>query len=617
MKRQIGSLQRQAGKARRYQALLGDLQILDTHHSRTQLDFLEGELERSRTATGRFDEEQRRNEREIEERENEVAAQRGLLEEVDGQMNAARSAVQGLQNQIASHRNRIEFNRERAEELTTLIGRYEGDIQTAEDKLAQQETEIHDTDLLLTETERLLAAKQTELGELTTRAAEGRREREENEQELQAIELAISKAENRLADLETEISETSARRAATQPRLAELATSLGEAGGARDRIAAQLSALRLTGDQQHETLQSLASQIPKGEEEVSRQQQRLREAETAFRTSDRAIAERQSRLEILQQLNAEGEGLTEGSQAVLRGLDNPDRILPALTGALASLIEVDEEFIAALEAALGRNLHAIVLSDGALSREIIATLTESKLGQTALLIPNLGPKHAEDRNDLPAGALAWATDKVRAPAELEPVVRRLLGKVALVSDLEQAQKLKQDFPALAFATLGGELISTAGVIYGGRVNEEGHSLFARKAQIASLTLEHKALLDEQQILRKKREEIQDQLETAVAQLEHFRTEHQAARDVHSATALQITAIDRDLHEACRKADALDWERATLDQQMASSAERIANLESEAAQQRAFLEEERERHNTVQAAAENARRRDERTGGRTQ
>ncbi len=40
VKRQIGSLQRQAGKARRYQALLADLQVLDTHHSRAQLDLL-------------------------------------------------------------------------------------------------------------------------------------------------------------------------------------------------------------------------------------------------------------------------------------------------------------------------------------------------------------------------------------------------------------------------------------------------------------------------------------------------------------------------------------------------------------------------------------------------
>ena len=44
VKRQIGSLQRQAGKARRYQGLLVDLRTLDTHHSRKQFDSLQTEL---------------------------------------------------------------------------------------------------------------------------------------------------------------------------------------------------------------------------------------------------------------------------------------------------------------------------------------------------------------------------------------------------------------------------------------------------------------------------------------------------------------------------------------------------------------------------------------------
>ena len=44
VKRQIGSLQRQAGKARRYQALHADLRVLDTQYSRQQLDSLEAEL---------------------------------------------------------------------------------------------------------------------------------------------------------------------------------------------------------------------------------------------------------------------------------------------------------------------------------------------------------------------------------------------------------------------------------------------------------------------------------------------------------------------------------------------------------------------------------------------
>src|SRR5438067_5495612 len=43
-KRQIGSLQPQAGKARRYQALHADLQVLDTHFSHRKLQSLEKEL---------------------------------------------------------------------------------------------------------------------------------------------------------------------------------------------------------------------------------------------------------------------------------------------------------------------------------------------------------------------------------------------------------------------------------------------------------------------------------------------------------------------------------------------------------------------------------------------
>src|SRR5260370_14329243 len=44
VKRQIGSLQRQAGKARRYQALHADLRVLETHYSKKQLNALEADF---------------------------------------------------------------------------------------------------------------------------------------------------------------------------------------------------------------------------------------------------------------------------------------------------------------------------------------------------------------------------------------------------------------------------------------------------------------------------------------------------------------------------------------------------------------------------------------------
>ncbi len=609
VKRQIGSLQRQAGKARRYQALMGDLQVLDTHHSRAQLDSLGAELETSRAATGRFDEQQRTTEREIEEQENAVAAQRAKLEEVDARINEARTDVQRLQNQIASHRNRIDFNHERAQELSALIERYERDITAAEAKLAQQESEIHDTDALLKETDRLLATKKTELAEAIERAGEVRRERQAQDQALQTLELSIAKAENRLDDLEAEIAGITTRRSATAPRLAELEASLGAAASARNQLAERLEAIRATATEQSQNVQELTAKLPAAEEEVASQQQALRDADADLLVGERAVAERQSRLEILQQLNDEGEGLAQGSQALLKGLGDPERFLPALAGAFASLIEVEEKFIPAIEAALGRNLHAIVLQDDALAAEIISKLTNQKLGQTALIAPELLRSTAMEERPLPKGALGWATEKVQAPPELQALVRQLLGGIVFVDDLAEARELKKQAPELAFATVTGEFISAQGVIYGGRVSEESSSLFARKAQISLLGAELRRFLETRENLRSRREAGERAHKSATEHLEEIRGHQQQARAEHSATALEVAARERELHETNRRADAIEWEKTTLDQQLATSAERIAHLESEATDFRETCETNHEQRTATESAAEAARLRD--------
>src|SRR5256712_1617200 len=58
VKRQIGSLQRQAGKARRYQALLADLKTLDTHASRREFETLDASLASAHEETDRLRETQ-------------------------------------------------------------------------------------------------------------------------------------------------------------------------------------------------------------------------------------------------------------------------------------------------------------------------------------------------------------------------------------------------------------------------------------------------------------------------------------------------------------------------------------------------------------------------------
>src|SRR5438874_4712405 len=86
VKRQIGSLQRQAGKARRYQALLADLRALDTYHSRKQLESLETELARSHAEIARVSKSEHEIRTEIDMSETELAERRNALDKIDAQI---------------------------------------------------------------------------------------------------------------------------------------------------------------------------------------------------------------------------------------------------------------------------------------------------------------------------------------------------------------------------------------------------------------------------------------------------------------------------------------------------------------------------------------------------
>src|SRR5438046_377977 len=112
VKRQIGSLQRQAGKARRYQALHADLRILETHHASRQLASLERDLATCRKETERLSARERTARAKIDSSENALTEQRRDLDKLDIDNANSRAAAQQLESDIATHRRRMEFNRQ-------------------------------------------------------------------------------------------------------------------------------------------------------------------------------------------------------------------------------------------------------------------------------------------------------------------------------------------------------------------------------------------------------------------------------------------------------------------------------------------------------------------------
>ena len=397
VKRQIGSLQRQAGKARRYQALHADLRVLDTHYSRRQLEALETRRQECQREINRLSESEQQARARIDTGETTLAEERQRLDKIDREIADGRAQAQQWQSEIAAHRTRIELNKQRAQELNEMLERSRQDIAAAEAKRNQQSAAMQEANVLIEKTEKLLQAKEAELKQLTDEMSELRAKRTADDAELARLELALTKNEERINALEDELSGITIRRDATGEHLKEVDTAISKARGARDKIEKEFAAARSASEKGEKNTYALAARAHETEAQLEQDRQLLAGAEKGLIEIERALAEKESRLDVLKQLVEEGEGLAQGSQAVLKGLDDPKRFQPAVLGSLVARIDVDPKFSFPIEAALGRNLHTIVLQNSEMTAEIMAALTDSKLGQAALFAPGLGDSPTESK----------------------------------------------------------------------------------------------------------------------------------------------------------------------------------------------------------------------------
>jgi len=576
VKRQIGSLQRQAGKARRYQTLHADLRVVETHHARKQLDALEGELAGCHEEIERLTQSEHALRRNVDNSENALTEERHALDKIDIEIADSRAEMQRLGSDIAAHRSRIEFNRQRAEEFAELVERAQRDIGDAEKKCKQHTAEVEQRDRAIAEIERQLKGKEAELTELAALAGQIQQNRTKRGTQLQDLQLTLSKSESRIATLEEELFGTKARRELTLAQSEQLANQIRTLTTARGKLARHIAVSGKTSGR--DAIDVEAS--------LREKERLLSEAEQNLAAVERSLAEKRSRLDVLRQLNDEGEGLAEGSQAVLKGLGDPDKFREAIAGSLVAHLDVDQRFVPAIEAALGRNLHAVVLKDAAVVCEIIAQLRKKKLGQGALLIPqSTSSAQKPARKSLPDDALAWATDKLTAPSPLEPLVRQLLGNVVILSDLQRALECKKREPALAMATLAGEFISAEGIVFGGSSEVRAPSLLGRKAQIADLAKEESALVKECESLCARRDEAKEALEIA-------------------------SRLQRELADTERKIDNLRSDKNALEHQMDAADERVAHLERELQTMRDQLAKEQADLSAFEAAQKQTTAREE-------
>jgi len=322
------------------------------------------------------------------------------------------------------------------------------------------------------------------------------------------------------------------------------------------------------------------------------------------------LAQRSSRLDVVRQLVASGEGFEKGTRSVLGGLDEPDRFKPGLLGVLAGLIEADNTCARAIEAALGGHLQAVLVDDAKLAEDIIGRLAEKKLGVAAVLPTEfIGHAAGTQMQSLPEGAVAWALDRVKSDNRISGVIERLLENVLVVPDLATAIKLRRSLPGTTFASLTGELLGAEGVIRGGVAGDGSASVLERQNEVRSLEIEVAELTRAEEEAKLRVQELEAALAEAQEEVEVSRERLQRQKVEVSTLQGQLSLATREVENYETKLENVRWERGELDQRERAAAEARESLEIELASARERLEALDADQRRLQTEADGAARRE--------
>jgi chromosome segregation protein len=571
VKRQIGSLQRQAAKARRYQSMISDLRTLETHHVHRQYMALSGEIEAAGEEIERLRKAQEVQELEIEAHETRVMARRAKIEELEESLTEARQAVQDLKSHVQNAEHRIGFNAERTGEFGGLIERYGRDIAAAEEKLAIQQSQIEHNDQELAEITEALKSEQQRLTEQTAKVNALSGERIETERTLQGVFSSIARIENRLSALRGEAGSLSGQRDGSEARMGILQSEIEQLGAGTAQVRDQLESVRARLHEQSLALETRNQEARDAEAETRAIGAELDGADRELRTQNGLMAEKESRAGALRQMIESGEGFGEGTQSVLRGLDNAELFKPALGGVLASHIQVGTEDVAAVEAAFGQNLQAIVMKDAMVAEAVVKTLSEKKWGRAQLILREWQADVSASDEAAPEGTLGWARDRVKT--ELAPLVALLLGRFAIVRDLDAALRLGRgqlqapEEKRCDFVTLAGEVVTRHGILTGGRAKGEtaGASVLHRKNQIAGIEAQAAEIRAKIAGLTAAREAAAARLDVARARLSEAREEAQKLTVSVSSSRGELQQLEREEREKTKKLESLTWEQENVRQ----------------------------------------------------
>lgn len=581
VKRQIGSLQRQAGKARRYKQLMRDLQHLDTQLARHHFDLVQTEIRERREAAENLRGEIEVSSAHVLRRENEIVQLRTRLSKLEQEIHAAQQRGLELKNQIDRHENQVQFNEERLRELETQNAKALGDIAQAEERRLAAEQELATTTEKLAVSTVALAKQRLNLEAKRQAFAKVEESLRVQQESLRTAQAEAFAAAQQLTRVRNEINALDLQKQGNVVRLEKLSTEKIQLEEERTRLDQRLCEFAANVETDKLNVQNQRGTV---EERLRRSRQIQQELDQAAQALDdllRQQAEKRSRLNILEQLQESYEGFSTGTIAALKRSRH-------VLGSLADKLRVPDQFITAIETALGHHLQSVLTEQPEAAQEILADLNTNKKGRASIAALGLsrnGNGHEPVQPaSLPSGGTA-ALSVIDADTDVQPLLNRLLGRTLIVPDLGAATAAWRDSHGeFDFVAMSGDLLSHHGIYTGGHGNgspKARSSILARRNQIAELRAQSGELLAQVNDASRQKGSLQSEQTVLQASLQQAQSELLSQEVAIATREGEFKALQNSQRVLHQKIDTVVYEIQSLAAHEQEGAQRREGLSAEA------------------------------------
>ncbi len=583
VKRQMISLQRQAGKARRYQELNDSLKKFELNLMGWEYQQINGELLKNNSSKKNilenlqsvidgkkhFEEEIQQKDLILNELRKKLFDTEQQKKQLEWSCQKSEQDIESIQHQKAETLELIKrFDSEKQEaskkidSLTALEHEQSVALRELEnmqnnfDYLKERELEVAKYNQHLEDIEKNLKNARLEYDQIATNQVQVEKLLQSHKQALDGLTQSASSQKMLVEKLESEISELNAQRINFETRVENIQSERQKSNESLDRDNQLLNQSKTTIDQ----LRAELIELEKNKSEHS------------------------SRLKTLQDMQEQLEGFVDATKVVLKDFSKTMQDQKLLHGVLADHIKIKGEYELAVAMALGDQIQDVLVDDINVVENAIEFLKNGGHGSTGFIAIHNDIKDTLASAAHAEGVLGRASELVEIEeGPFSKLLQRLLERVMLVDTAKNLFNILREgrFGSFKWVSLDGVLVLPDGSIRGGGKSEPAIYLLERQSEIRKLD---KLVVKTSRDIASKQSELSDK-ENAV---KHISVQIDTCKQILSRIDIDIAETQKSINYISRDLDDKNNQKQTVLKSIEHSNQQIQTYQTLIAENESVL-----------------------------